>query len=84
MTVSSLHPSCLSLLQLKAYHLMNIHSWNQELHAPIWRTTYRQLFASIKCFGRRDLQRQIDADRHIHQWDWIIMEVGMLWRSSHR
>ena len=41
--------------QLQAYHLMNIHSWNQELHAPARRTTHRQVLAGIECFGRRGL-----------------------------
>ena len=37
-----------------------------------------QVLAGIKGFGRRDAQRQIDANCHIAQRNGIIMEVGML------
>ena len=57
---------------------MNIHSRNEELHAPNCPTTHRQVLAGIECFGRGDLQRQIDADRHVGQRDGIIMEIGVL------
>src|SRR5262249_50913523 len=70
--------------KLEAYHLMNTHARNQDLHAPACRATHRQVLAGIEGSGRGGLQRQIDADCYIAKRDGVVMEVRVFRGSPHR